>query len=77
MKLGHINGLNKDKALLEVDGYKNVKGDQANKILSFTRWREGDGEKDLSTKCDTWHSNLAIVPLSDRQHRKEECMAQR
>lgn len=52
MKLGHINGLNKDKALLEVDGYKNVEGDQANKILSFTRWREGDGER---LKHQIWH----------------------
>lgn len=67
MKLGHINGLNKDTALLEVDGYKNVRGDQANKILSFTRWREGDGERH-KYKCGTRLSNLATVPISDRQH---------
>ena len=53
MKLGHIKGLNKDTALLEVGGYKNVRGDQANKILSFTRWREGDGER---PKYQMWHT---------------------
>lgn len=46
MNLGDVNGLNKDKAVVrEVDGFKNVEGRQANKILSFIRWGEGGSLK--------------------------------
>ena len=66
MNLGDVNGLNKDKTVVR-EKWMDSRMLKEVRLTRFCHLLDGEREEDLSIKCSTWHSSLAIVPLSLRE----------
>lgn len=65
MKLGDVNGLNKDKTVVR-EKWMDSRMFKEFRLIRFCHLLDGEREreKDLNVKCGTWHSSVVTTPLS-------------